>query len=250
MIRVLIVDDEPPARKKVRHLLRGFADIEIVAEAGTGADAIAAADRHKPDLILLDIHLPDMDGFGVLERIADRDARESAVVIFVTAYDEHALAAFNARALDYLLKPVAPDRFEAAIERARKLLAPTSAAPEAAAATATRYARRFLVEKQEASVFVATEAIAWFEAARNYVLLHTRRETFIMRTTLDAVQDRLDPEQFARVNRSAIVNVDAIQELQPWTNGEYRIILKDAAATELMWTRRFVSSSLQTLLGR
>jgi two-component system LytT family response regulator len=247
MIRVLIVEDEPPARKKVRHLLRPFADIEIVAEAGTGADAIAAADRHKPDLILLDIHLPDMDGFGVLERIADRDARESAVVIFVTAYDEHALAAFNARALDYLLKPVAPDRFEAAIERARKLLAPKSLASGAAVA---RYARRFLVEKQQASVFVATEAIAWFEAARNYVLLHTRRETFIMRTTLDAVQDRLDPEQFARVNRSAIVNVDAIQELQPWTNGEYRIVLKDAAATELMWTRRFVSASLQTLLGR
>jgi two-component system LytT family response regulator len=241
MIRVLIVDDEPPARKKVRHLLRPFADVEIVAEAGNGADAIAAADRHKPDLILLDIHLPDMDGFGVLERIADRDARESAVVIFVTAYDEHALAAFNARALDYLLKPVAPDRFEAAIERARKLLAP---------AIATRYARRFLVEKQEAAVFVATEAIAWFEAARNYVLLHTRRETYIMRSTLDAVQDRLDPEQFARVNRSAIVNVDAIQELQPWTNGEYRIVLKDAAATELMWTRRFVNASLQTLLGR
>jgi two-component system LytT family response regulator len=248
MIRALIVDDEPPARKKVRHLLRSFADVEIVAEAGTGAEAVAAADRHKPDLILLDIHLPDMDGFGVLERIADRDARESAVVIFVTAYDEHALAAFNARALDYLLKPVAPDRFEAAIERARKLLAPAASA--APAAPAVRYARRFLVEKQESAVFVATDAIAWFEAARNYVLLHTRRETFIMRSTLDAVQDRLDPEQFARVNRSAIVNVDAIQELQPWTNGEYRIILKDAAATELMWTRRFVGASLQTLLGR
>jgi two-component system LytT family response regulator len=248
MIRTLIVDDEPPARKKVRHLLREFADLEIVAEAGTGADAIAAADRHKPDLILLDIHLPDMDGFGVLERLADR---ESPVVIFVTAYDEHALAAFNARALDYLLKPVAPDRFEAAIERARKLLAPAPATPDAAAtAPTTKYARRFLVEKQETAVFVAIEAIAWFEAARNYVLLHTRRETFIMRSTLDAVQDRLDPEQFARVNRSAIVNVDAIQELQPWTNGEYRIILKDAAATDLMWTRRFVSASLDTLLGR
>ncbi len=244
MIRTLTADDEPPARKKARHLLRPFADVEIVAEAGTGADAIAAADRHKPDLILLDIHLPDMNGFNVLERIADR---ESPVVIFVTAYDEHALAAFNARALDYLLKPVAPDRFEAAIERARKLLAPPAVAADAAP---TRYARRFLVEKQETAVFVATEAIAWFEAARNYVLLHTRRESFIMRSTLDAVQDRLDPEQFARVNRSAIVNVDAIQQLQPWTNGEYRIILKDTAATELMWTRRFVSASLHTLLGR
>jgi two-component system, LytTR family, response regulator len=240
MIRALIVDDEPPARKKVRHLLRPFADVEIVAEAGTGAEAVAAADRLKPDLILLDIHLPDMDGFDVLERMADP---ESAMVIFVTAHDEHALSAFQARALDYLRKPVAPDRFEAAIDRARKLLARPQN-PHA------RYARRFLVEKQESSVFVAVDAIAWFEAARNYVLLHTRRETYIMRSTLDAVQVRLDPEQFARANRSAIVNVDAIQELQPWTNGEYRIILKDAAETELMWTRRFVSASLHALLGR
>jgi two-component system, LytTR family, response regulator len=239
MIRALIVDDEPPARKKVRHLLRPFADIEIVAEAGTGADAIAAADRHKPDLILLDIHLPDMDGFAVLRGMADP---ESAVVIFVTAYDEHALAAFEARALDYLLKPVAPDRFDAAIERARKLLTPAS--------VEGNYARRFLVERQGAAVFVATEAIAWFEAARNYVVLHTKRDTYIMRSTLEAVQARVDPRQFARVNRSAIVNVDAIHELQPWTNGEYRIILKDAAASELMWTRRFVSASLDALLGR
>jgi two-component system, LytTR family, response regulator len=241
-MRTLIVDDEPPARKKVRHLLRPFADVEIVAEAGTGADAIAAADQHKPDLILLDIHLPDMTGFDVLARMADP---ESAAVIFVTAYDEHALAAFEARALDYLLKPVAPDRFDAAIERARKLLAPSADPAHARAG----YARRFLVERQGASVFVATEAIAWFEAARNYVLLHTRRETFIMRSTLDAVQNRLDPQQFARVNRSAMVNVDAIHELKPWTNGEYRIILKDAAASELMWTRRFVSASLHSLLG-
>jgi two-component system LytT family response regulator len=242
MIRTLIVDDEPPARKKVRHLLRPFADIEIVAEAGTGADAIAAADRHKPDLILLDIHLPDMNGFAVLEQIADP---ESAAVIFVTAYDEHALAAFEARALDYLLKPVAPDRFDAAIERARKLLAASQERQPHA-----RYARRFLVERQGASVFVAIEAIAWFEAARNYVVLHTKRDSYIMRSTLDAVQGRLDPQQFARVNRSAIVNVDAIHELKPWTNGEYRIILKDAAASELMWTRRFVSGSLDALLGR
>src|SRR5262249_46547249 len=161
MIRALIVDDEPPARKKVRHLLRPFADVEIVAEVGTGVDAVAAADRLKPDLILLDIHLPDMDGFGVLERMADP---ESAIVIFVTAYDEHALAAFQARALDYLLKPVAPDRFEAAIDRARRLLARPRDSP-----SQTRYARRFLVEKQESSVFVAVDAIAWFEAARNYV---------------------------------------------------------------------------------
>ena len=147
------------------------------------------------------------------------------------------LAAFEARAFDYLLKPVASDRFEAAIERARKLVV----------AKPGRYARRFLVERGEASVFVSVDTIDWFESARNYVVLHVKNETFVMRSTLESIERRLDPEQFARVNRGAIVNVDRIGELQPWTNGEYRIRMKDA--TELMWTRRFVGASLKKLLG-
>lgn len=234
MIRVLIVDDEPLARKRLRHLLSAYADFEIAAEAGTGAEAIAAADVHHPDLILLDIQLPDMNGFGVLERLTDRD---SVAVMFVTAYDEHALAAFEARAFDYLLKPVAADRFEAAMERARKLVSPRP----------SHYARRFLVERGEASVFVSVEAVDWFESARNYVVLHVKGETYVMRSTLESIERRLDPEQFARVNRGAIVNVDRIAELQPWTNGEYRIRMKDSS--EIMWTRRFVGASLKRLLG-
>jgi two-component system LytT family response regulator len=228
MIRVLIADDEPLARKRLRHLLSSYADFEIVAEAGTGADSVTAAGEHHPDLILLDIQLPDMNG------LADR---ESVAVMFVTAYDEHALAAFEARAFDYLLKPVAADRFEAAIERARKLIAPKPA----------RFSRRFLVERGESSVFVAVEAADWFESARNYVILHAAGECYVMRATLDSVERKLDPEQFARVNRGAIVNVDRIGELQPWTNGEYRIRMKDTS--ELMWTRRFVGASLKRLLG-
>ena len=234
MIRVLIVDDEPPARKRLRHLLSAYPDFEIVAEAGTGAEAVAVANQQSPDLIMLDIQLPDMTGFGVLEQLTDRD---SVAVMFITAYDEHALAAFEARAFDYLLKPVAPDRFEAAIERARKLVEVRPA----------RYARRFLVERGEASVFVSVEAVDWFESARNYVVLHVKGETFVMRSTLESVERRLDPEQFARVNRAALVNVDRIGELQPWTNGEYRIRMKDTS--ELMWTRRFVGASLKKLLG-
>jgi two-component system LytT family response regulator len=236
MIRVLIVDDEPLARKRLRHLLSVYSDFEIVAEAGTGAEAVAAAGEHSPDLILLDIQLPDMNGFGVLERLADR---EQVAVMFVTAYDEHALAAFEARAFDYLLKPVAPDRFEAAIERARMLVKPKAN---------SRHARRFLVERGEASIFVSVEAVDWFESAKNYVLLHVKSETFLMRSTLESVERRLDSEQFARVNRSALVNVDRIAELQPWTNGEYRIRMKDSSA-EIMWTRRFVTGSLKRLLG-
>ena len=150
MIRVLLVDDEPLARKRMSHLLSPYSDFEIVAEAESGAEAIAKANEHRPDLILLDISLPDMTGFRVLEQLTDRD---SVAVMFVTAYDEHALAAFEARAFDYLLKPVAADRFEAAIERARKLVA---VKPE-------RYARRFLVERgSESSVFVSVDAIDWF----------------------------------------------------------------------------------------
>jgi two-component system LytT family response regulator len=236
MIRVLIVDDEPLARKRLRHLLSTYPDFEIVAEAGTGAEAVAAAGEQSPDLILLDIQLPDMNGFGVLERLADR---ESVAVMFVTAYDEHALAAFEARAFDYLLKPVAPDRFEAAIERARMLVKPKP----------NRHARRFLVERGEASIFVSVEAVDWFESAKNYVLLHVKGETFLMRSTLESVERRLDPEQFARVNRGAVVNVDRIAELQPWTNGEYRIRMKDSNNSEIMWTRRFVTASLKRLLG-
>ena len=234
MIRVLLVDDEPPARKRLRHLLRAMPDVEIVGEAGTGGDAIAAAAVQTPDLILLDIHLPDMDGFEVLERLADP---ESVGVIFVTAYDEHALAAFHARALDYLLKPVAPDRFDAAMDRARRVL---TRQPD-------RRVRRFLVTTPHRAMFVAVEAVDWFEAARNYVLLHSGGDTHIMRTTLAAVQRRLDPAQFARVNRSAIVNVERILELRPWTNGEYQIVLKDRS--EVMWTRRFVTASLRSLLA-
>lgn len=176
-----------------------------------------------------------MTGFGVLEQLTDRDS--VAVIMFITAYDEHALAAFEARAFDYLLKPVAPDRFEAAIERARKLVA----------VRPSHYARRCLVERGEASVFVSVESIDWFESARNYVVLHVKGESFIMRSTLESVERRLDPEQFARVNRGAIVNVDRIGELQPWTNGEYRVRMKDAS--EIMWTRRFVGPSLKRLLS-
>ncbi len=234
MIRVLIVDDEPPARKRMKHLLAAYPDFEIVGEAGTGEAAIASADEQNPDLILLDIQLPDMNGFGVLERLRNR---ESVAVMFVTAYDEHALAAFEARAFDYLLKPVAADRFAAAIERARKLVAPKPG----------RYAKRFLVERGEASVFVAVELIDWFESARNYIVLHARNETFLMRNTLDSVHRRLDPEQFARVNRGAVVNVDRIGQLQPWTNGEYKILMRDSS--EIMWTRRFVTASMKKLLG-
>jgi two-component system LytT family response regulator len=236
MTRVLIVDDEPPARKKLRRLLSEAPDMQVAAEAGTGADAIAAIQREKPDLVLLDIQLPDMTGFDVLAALEDQ---ESLAVIFVTAFDQHALAAFEARALDYLLKPVAPDRFEAALQRARKLLIkpPTSAA---------RFAKRFLVEQRGSMVFIAVDAVDRLESGRNYVVLHAGADTYTLRATLESMQHKLDPAQFARVNRSAIVNVDRVKELHPWTNGEYRIVMRDGS--ELMWSRRYINASLEALL--
>jgi two-component system LytT family response regulator len=236
MTRVLIVDDEPPARKKLRHLLAEAGDMHVAAEAGTGAEAIAAIQREKPDLVLLDIQLPDMTGFDVLAAL---DTQESLAVIFVTAFDQHALAAFEARALDYLLKPVAPDRFEAALQRARKLLIKPPAGT-------VRFAKRFLVEHRGSLVFVAVDAVDRFESGRNYVVLNAGAETYTLRATLESMQLKLDPAQFARVNRSAIVNVERVKELHPWTNGEYRIVMKDGS--ELMWSRRYINASLEALL--
>src|ERR1051326_3008840 len=235
MIRALIVDDEPPARNKLRRLLAPVADIRIVAEAGSGVEAVQAIQKERPDLVFLDIQLPDMTGFDVLAAV---EQRESIAVIFVTAYDQHALAAFEARALDYLLKPVAPDRFDDAVARARKLLQPAGAA--------VHFARRFLVERGDTRIFVAVDALDRIESARNYVVLHAGGETYVMRTTLEALHRKLDPAQFARVNRSSIVNVDRVKEMHPWTNGEYRIVMKDAS--ELMWSRRYINASLEALL--
>jgi two-component system LytT family response regulator len=228
MIRVLIADDEPPARRKVRRFLERDADIGAVAEAGSGQEALDALLSFHPDLLLLDVQMPDMDGFAVLERVPPpRDFH----VVFLTAHDHHALRAFEAEALDYLLKPVDPDRFERVLERAKQQLAQRSAAAPA------KFVRRLLVEKGAKEFFLPVEQLDWVVADRNYLNLHAGPETFLLRSTLDSLARQLDPDQFARISRSELVNLDRIREMQPWFHGERRLILKDGK--ELTWTRKY-----------
>jgi two-component system LytT family response regulator len=232
MIRVLIVDDEPPARRKVRRGLERDADIGEIREAGSGEEAIAALRDFAPDLVFLDVQMPGIDGFGVLDAApAPRDFH----VVFLTAHEHHALRAFEAEALDYLLKPVDPERFDRALDRAKEQvrLRTAPAMPDR-----TRpFLRRLLVQTHTMEIFLPVERIDWAEAAGNYVDLHAAGNVYTVRTTLDQLVRQLDPDQFVRVNRSQLVNLDSVKELQPWFHGERLIVLKDGR--ELTWTRRF-----------
>ena len=226
--RVVLVDDEPPARKKLRHLLSAHPDFRVVGEAGTFEEAQTVLAAERPDVVLLDIQLGARNGMELTAGLGE------AAVVFVTAYDQYAAQAFRVQAFDYLLKPVAPDVFDELLVRLR--------------ARAATYLKRFLVEGRPGTVeFVAVEEVDWFESARNYVVLHCGAETHIIRSSLDAVQRRLDPGAFARANRSAIVNVAAIACLRPWTNGEFKIQLR--TGEEIPWSRRYVSAALAALLG-
>jgi len=236
MIRVLIVDDEPPSRRKVRRFLERDVEIGAIGEAGSGAEAIEAMQRFEPDLVFLDVQLTDMDGFNALESVPEpRDFH----VVFLTAHDHHALRAFQAEALDYLLKPVDPDRFERALERAKEQVAlRREQKPQTGA---QRFLRRILVEKNGREVFLPVERLDWAESDRNYVRLHAGDDEHTIRGTLENLARQLDPDQFARISRSELVNLDRVKEMQPWFHGERRIILKNGH--ELTWTRRFRAAS-------
>ena len=238
MIRVLIVDDEPPARRKVRRFLEGDAEVSAIAEAGAGVDAIAVIDTFRPDLVFLDVQMPDMDGFAMLNAIPEpRDFH----VVFLTAHDHHALRAFAAEALDYLTKPVDPERFERALERAKDQVALRR--ERRSKTEPARFLKRIVVEKQRREILLPVENVDWAQADRNYVCLHAGSEIYTIRATLENLARQLDPDQFARISRSEIVNLDRVKEMQPWFHGERRIVLKDG--TELTWTRRFRAQSSQ-----
>jgi two-component system LytT family response regulator len=238
-LRVLVVDDEPPARRKLLRLLGELPDVAVAGEAESGPEAVARIRELAPDLVLLDVQMPGLDGFGVVQAVGV-DAMPA--VVFVTAHDEHALRAFEVRALDYLLKPVALDRLREAVTRVRARLhahevaAPDGAAREAAPPTAPAL-RHLLVHDARGAQLLPVEDIALARAERNYVALHTARGTFRVRGTIGGLAGRLDAARFLRVNRSDVVRLDAIAELQPWSHGDYRIVLRDGTA--LLWSRRF-----------
>lgn len=244
-LRTLIIDDEPLARDRMRSFLAKETDFEIIAEYGNGAEAIAGIVQHLPDLVLIDIQMPGCDGLQVVQAIpADR----KPAVIFVTAHDRFAVDAFAVQAVDYLLKPFDRERLRVALQRAtdfiraRKNTAPVIANSEPAMPTAgdsmgganpARKTERFAVKADGKVVFVRPEDIVWIEAADNYVVLHISGRRLMLRETLSALESRLNPTGFARVNRSAIVNLDQVKELQPTFHGDYTVVLRDGTQIPL-----------------
>ena len=246
-IRVLIVDDERPARRKLRRFLESEPDIEVLGEQGGGQEAVEAIQKERPDLLFLDVQMPGLDGFGVLGAL---DFEPLPQVVFVTAHDEFALRAFEVHALDYLLKPFDQERFRKVMERARAYLARDRRSDDLDARinrlieemrAGPRFHERLLINSGDRAFFLQVERIDRIEAAKNYVRIHTGADAYLLRGTIDGLQRKLDPTRFLRVNRSQLVNIDSIKELQPWFHGEYRIILKDG--TELMWSRRYLNRS-------
>jgi two-component system LytT family response regulator len=229
-IRALIIDDEPLARQRVRLLLTGESDFEIIGECDDGVDAVAQITATKPDLLFLDVQMPEMDGFEVLRSLPDGLI---PVVIFTTAFDEHALRAFDAHALDYLLKPFKPERFKQALQRARELIA-----NEQAGVTARRLLdllgerpvpqlSRLAIKTPGKVIFVSVDDIDAIEAAGKYAVVHVGKENHVLRETITALEANLPPERFLRISRSVIVNIARVQELQPMFKGENVIVLKN-----------------------
>ena len=242
MIRVLIVDDEPIARRGIRQQLRGEADLEVIGEYGDGAAAIDAITELAPDLVFLDIQMPEVGGFDVVEAIGV--ARMPAVV-FVTAYDEHALRAFDVHAVDYVLKPIDRHRFRTAVERARRRLAhaPGQLDRRIAAALgelgrpAHDYAKRLAIKGDGRVILVDVDEVDRLEAAGNYVEVHSGARHHLVRETMASLEARLDPARFVRVSRSSIVNADRVRELQPMFNGDFVVVLRDG--TKVAGSRRY-----------
>ena len=262
--RVLLADDEAIARRRLVRFLRAEADVQIVAECNGGAEALEALETQPVDLAILDVQMPDVDG---LQIVATRGAERMPTVIFVTAYDEFAVRAFEVHALDYLLKPVTAERFHAAFTRARHhversmssergdklaaLLAQVLARNPALAGVDTkvlplpRHSDRLTIKSDGRVTFVKTSDVDWVQADGNYVRVHTGSVSHLIRETLGAVEAILDPDQFSRIHRSTIVNLDRIRELQPWFAGDYVVILKDGTQLKLSRTYR---EHLQTRL--
>jgi two-component system LytT family response regulator len=237
--KVLIVDDEKLSRRRVRRLLSLEPDCEVAGECSNGMEAVAALRQTHPDIVFLDVQMPEMDGFEVARAVADI----KPLVIFTTAYDEYALRAFEVHAFDYLLKPFDGRRFRESLQRARYRVECDRSGlqdrrvPGLAEAlpTARISPDRIAVRNNGRVVFVKLADIDWIEAADNYVCLHCGRDTHVVRETMNELEARLDPAQFLRTHRSSIVNLDRIRELQPWFRGDYRIVLRDG--TQLTLTK-------------
>ena len=253
-VRVLVADDEPIGRHRLVRLLQAEPDTDVVAACADGEEAVEAIREHAPDIVLLDIQMPHLDGFEV---VAALDDAQQPVVIFVTAHDQYALRAFEVRACDYLLKPVEQDRLREAIARAVSSAgrAPQPSATrrilglleELNARERARGRERLVVRTPERAFFLRTETIDYIEAAGKFVHLHLGRTVQALRESMAELELELDPARFLRISRSVIVNLDRIQEIQPWFQGDYVLILSDG--TKLTSTRGY-RDNMRRLLGR
>jgi two-component system LytT family response regulator len=252
-IRVLVVDDEAPARQRVIDLLQKDAQIGEILEAADGLAAVEAILDHHPDLVLLDVQMPELDGLGVIDAIG---AEAMPLTVFITAYDQHAIKAFEANALDYLLKPFSDERLESAMVRVKqrlderslrefgkRIMKMASTAPP----TADRRWDRLVVKSGGSTRFVRVVEIDWIEAAGVYANLHVGGKELLYRTALNELVERLDPRRFVRVHRSAIVNIESILQLEPISHGEFDVVLKDGSRTRVSRTYR---AQLEARLGQ
>jgi len=232
-IKALIVDDEPLARDRIRELLKDHPDVEVIAQARNGREAIDSVANYNPDLVFLDIQMPDLDGFDVLQNL---DVAQLPVIIFVTAYDQHALRAFDVHAVDYLTKPFDRERFAKAVEQAKVFMKGTKE-PDTARILSmlqelragARYLERFAIKNGETVFFVRAEEVDAIEAQGNYVRLSLANSSHLLRDTLNNVESQINPRMFIRIHRRTIVNIDRIKEVQTWARGEYRVVLSTGA---------------------
>ncbi|HEX7251411.1 MAG TPA: LytTR family DNA-binding domain-containing protein [Thermoanaerobaculia bacterium] len=230
-IRTVIVDDEPLAREWIRQNLSAEEGFEIVAECEDGFKAVSVIAQTKPDLLILDIQMPGLDGFGVLRML---EGDPPPAVVFVTAFDRYAVSAFEVHAVDYLLKPVSPERLKEALERSKVALQKRSSEDTAAQLLALlkevrRYPDWLLIKTDGRSHFVRVRDIDWIESKRNNVLLHVGSASYLYHDTTTGIEGKLDPSRFLRIHRSTIVNIERIKELHPWFNGDYSVTLKDGS---------------------
>ena len=250
-LTTLIVDDEPLAREGLRALLSTDPEVSSILEARDGREAVAAIRESNPDLVFLDVQMPEMDGFEVVQKIG---AEHMPAVVFVTAHDQYAIRAFEINALDYLLKPVIEERFVKALVRAKSLIRSSVAADSkreiidllATIASPRSYVKRLAVRSGGKTVFVDVEDVDWIEAAENYVELHAGRVSHLLHVTMNNLQKSLDPEIFLRIHRSIIVNLGRIKDLQSGAHGECVITLRDGARLQ---SGRAYSSRLRALVN-
>ena len=267
MLKALIVDDEQLARRGLEIRLKKYADIDICAQSRNGREALAHVREHSPDLMFLDVQMPGMNGFDVLRHLS---GNAMPAIVFVTAYDEFALKAFDANAIDYLLKPINDDRLDEAIRRARRTadarlahahrtkllkfvceLTGRELTLESALAEATdpehRYPQRLAIRDGSRTNCVDMSAIDWIDAAGDYMCVHAKGDTYVLRGTMKRLEQLLDPTVFVRVHRSAIVNRNRVTEMRPHRNGEYFLRLGDD--TELKLSRTY-KANLERLAER